>query len=90
MQHALFISSSTLWEKPASLAICYPVEGLWSSGLVPRSIETRHVTRRPERKLKHETFLPDIGMYFLSQIQSASNKLIVWSQLALYPTRETL
>lgn len=60
-QDALPISSRELWSKPHSSANSRPVIGLWGSKLVrPRSIVTRRVTQRPQRKSKRVTFLPDI------------------------------
>ncbi|KAF4637775.1 hypothetical protein G7Y89_g294 [Cudoniella acicularis] len=59
--HALTISSSNLWTKPRSSEQSRPVVSLWGSKLVrPRSIVTRRVTQRPQRKSKRVTFLPDI------------------------------
>jgi hypothetical protein len=61
--NVLSISSSNLWSKPRSAEHSRPVVGLWGSKLVrPRSIVTRPVTQRPQRKSKRVTFLPDIGM----------------------------
>ncbi|KAH6678337.1 hypothetical protein B0J14DRAFT_320036 [Halenospora varia] len=59
--HALVITSSALWSKPRSSERSRPVVGLWGSKPVrPRSILTRRVTQRPQRKSKRITFLPDI------------------------------
>jgi len=64
--NSLSISSSDLWSKPRSAEHSRPVVGLWGSKLVrPRSIVTRPLTQRPQRKSKRVTFLPDIGMYLL-------------------------
>lgn len=61
--YPLSISSSDLWSKPSSAEHSRPVVGLWGSKLVrPRSIKTRPVTQKPQRKSKRVTFLPDIGM----------------------------
>lgn len=59
--HALVITSTALWSKPHSSEHSRPVVGLWGSKPVrPRSILTRRVTQRPQRKSKRITFLPDI------------------------------
>jgi len=65
MRGSLPISSTTLWSKPRTPEHSRPVVGLWGSKPVrPRSIVTRRVTQRPQRKSKRVTFLPDIGTYF--------------------------
>ncbi|PVH77102.1 hypothetical protein DL98DRAFT_657009 [Cadophora sp. DSE1049] len=57
----LSISSKELWTKPRSSPHSRPVVGLWGSKPVrPRSITTRHLTQRPQRKSRRITFLPDI------------------------------
>ncbi|TVY84663.1 hypothetical protein LSUE1_G001267 [Lachnellula suecica] len=61
IRRPLFISSSDLWSKPRSSEHSRPVVGLWGSKLVrPRSIVTRPVTQKPQRKSRRVTFLPDI------------------------------
>lgn len=58
------IYSSALWSKPKSSESSLPV-GLWGSKpLRTRSIKTRPVTQRPQRKSKRVTFLPDISMKY--------------------------
>jgi hypothetical protein len=62
MNSSLPISSTKLWSKPRTAEHSRPVVGLWGSKPVrPRSIVTRRVTQRPQRKSKRVTFLPDIG-----------------------------
>jgi hypothetical protein len=62
MNSTLPISSTKLWSKPRTPEHSRPVVGLWGSKPVrPRSIVTRRVTQRPQRKSKRVTFLPDIG-----------------------------
>jgi hypothetical protein len=59
---SLKISSTRLWSKPRTPDHKRTVTGLWGSKAVrPRSIITRKVTQRPQRKSKRLTFLPDIG-----------------------------
>ncbi|KAL2067473.1 hypothetical protein VTL71DRAFT_1898 [Oculimacula yallundae] len=61
MENSLSILSTQLWIKPRSAEHSRPVVALWGSKLVrPRSIVTRPVTQRPQRKSKRMTFLPDI------------------------------
>lgn len=56
------IFSSELWSKPQSSVNSRPVVGLWGSRQVrPKSIVTRRVTQKPQRRSKRVTFLPDIG-----------------------------
>ena len=60
--HPLPISSVTLWSIPRSASSSRPIIGLWGSKPSrPKSIITRRVTQRPQRKSKRVTFLPDIG-----------------------------
>jgi hypothetical protein len=59
---SLKIFSTSLWVKPRTPDHKRTVTGLWGSKAVrPRSIITRKVTQRPQRKSKRLTFLPDIG-----------------------------
>ncbi|CZS90252.1 hypothetical protein WAI453_004259 [Rhynchosporium graminicola] len=61
MENSLSILSTQLWVKPRSSEHSRPVVGMWGSKLVrPRSISTRPVTQRPQRKSKRMSFLPDI------------------------------
>ncbi|KAK0128816.1 hypothetical protein ONS95_000766 [Cadophora gregata] len=58
---SLSISTKNLWSKPRSSPHSIPVVGLWGSKPVrPRSITTRPLTQRPQRKSRRITFLPDI------------------------------
>jgi len=62
LDYPLQIFSLGLWSKPRSSNHSRPVVGLWDSKPVrPKSIATRRVTQRPQRKSKRVTFLPDIG-----------------------------
>ncbi|TVY48580.1 hypothetical protein LOCC1_G002658 [Lachnellula occidentalis] len=55
------IYSSTLWSNPKPSERSQSVVGLWGfKPLRTRSIKTRPVTQRPQRKSKRVTFLPDI------------------------------
>ncbi|KAL5313670.1 hypothetical protein ACEPPN_018091 [Leptodophora sp. 'Broadleaf-Isolate-01'] len=61
LEHSLSIVSTQLWTKPRSSQHSRPVVGLWGSKPVrPRSITTRPLTQRPQRKSRRITFLPDI------------------------------
>jgi len=65
LYYPLQISSFDLWAKPRSSNHSRPVVALWGSKPVcPRSIVTRRVTQRPQRKSRRVTFLPDIGRSF--------------------------
>jgi len=65
LENPLSISTKELWTKPRSSPHSRPVVGLWGSKPVrPRSITTRPLTQRPQRKSRRITFLPDIGMFF--------------------------
>ncbi|KAK2626142.1 hypothetical protein QTJ16_004404 [Diplocarpon rosae] len=60
-EHALPIFSAELWTKRISPEHSRPVVGLWGSKLVrPRSIKTRPLTQRPQRKFRRISCLPDI------------------------------
>lgn len=60
----LTISSCSLWSQPHPSMNKRPVVGLWGSRSVrPRSIVTRRIAQRPQRKSKRITFLPDISMF---------------------------
>ncbi|KAH7330402.1 hypothetical protein BKA65DRAFT_480553 [Rhexocercosporidium sp. MPI-PUGE-AT-0058] len=61
LENSLSIFSTQLWTKPRSSQHSRPVVGLWGSKPVrPRSITTRPLTQRPQRKSRRMTFLPDI------------------------------
>jgi hypothetical protein len=90
--YPLSISSSALWSKPRSSEHSRPVAGLWGSKPVrPRSIMTRPVTQRPQRKSKRVTFLPDIGMRLLETMNELlANTQVVESPVPLPNKRDTL
>jgi hypothetical protein len=69
LDHALPISSFTLWSKPRSVPNSRSLVGLWGSKPTrPRSIVTSRVTQRPQRKPKRVMLLPDIGIHLYREL----------------------